>query len=209
MDQLPQGHQDGFDFMAGDGHFPPSISPVPFPGYEFPVAGMTIGYAFGSGESAFGPGGAMAVAEAPLIAPKASPPTRSPRAPRSPHVSKSLATATTLSMGSSDPSVVGGEADGEAAGHAGDESDDGAPKSGGSIMCPFPGCGRSFNHAVNKTLHIRRRHTFDKPHRCDFPGCNKVCTSVNPRVGGNGGLPSPGGRCRARVGVSPVWMWLK
>ena len=48
-------------------------------------------------------------------------------------------------------------------------------KRGGSTsVCPFPGCGKVFNHAVNKTLHIRRRHTFEKPHKCDFPGCDKV-----------------------------------
>ena len=44
----------------------------------------------------------------------------------------------------------------------------------GTMLCPFPGCGRVFNHAVNKTLHIRRKHTFEKPHKCDFPGCDKV-----------------------------------
>ncbi len=44
----------------------------------------------------------------------------------------------------------------------------------GIFGCPFPGCWRTFNHAVNKTLHIRRKHTFEKPHKCDFPGCDKV-----------------------------------
>jgi hypothetical protein len=48
-------------------------------------------------------------------------------------------------------------------------------KSGGAVsVCPFPGCGKVFNHAVNKTLHIRRKHTFEKPHKCVFAGCDKV-----------------------------------
>jgi hypothetical protein len=42
------------------------------------------------------------------------------------------------------------------------------------IACPFAGCGKVFNHAVNRTMHVRRVHTFHKPHKCDFEGCGKV-----------------------------------
>jgi hypothetical protein len=56
-----------------------------------------------------------------------------------------------------------------------EEVDEDDKRGGGSTsVCPFPGCGKVFNHAVNKTLHIRRRHTFEKPHKCDHPGCDKV-----------------------------------
>ena len=39
-------------------------------------------------------------------------------------------------------------------------------------VCQY--CGREFNHAVNRTLHIRRAHTHERPFTCPVEGCDKV-----------------------------------
>ena len=47
------------------------------------------------------------------------------------------------------------------------------PYSTGHIPCPY-GCGRSFKHATQKAIHIRKVHTGERPFVCKVEGCGKA-----------------------------------
>ena len=47
------------------------------------------------------------------------------------------------------------------------------PYSTGHIACPY-GCGRSFKHATQKAIHVRKAHTGERPFTCKFDGCGKA-----------------------------------
>ena len=47
------------------------------------------------------------------------------------------------------------------------------PYSTGHIPCPY-GCGRSFKHATQKAIHVRKAHTGERPFECKHPGCGKT-----------------------------------
>ena len=46
------------------------------------------------------------------------------------------------------------------------------PYSTGHIPCPY-GCGRSFKHATQKAIHVRKAHTGERPFECKHHGCGK------------------------------------
>ena len=47
------------------------------------------------------------------------------------------------------------------------------PYSTGHIPCPY-GCGRSFKHATQKAIHIRKAHTGERPFVCKVESCKKA-----------------------------------
>ena len=47
------------------------------------------------------------------------------------------------------------------------------PYSTGHIPCPY-GCGRSFKHATQKAIHVRKVHTGERPFVCKVDGCGKA-----------------------------------
>mmetsp|Transcript_27324 Transcript_27324/g.93266 ORF Transcript_27324/g.93266 Transcript_27324/m.93266 type:complete len:426 (-) Transcript_27324:194-1471(-) len=47
------------------------------------------------------------------------------------------------------------------------------PYSSGPIACPYQ-CGRTFKHATQKAIHVRKAHTFERPFVCKVEGCNKA-----------------------------------
>lgn len=47
------------------------------------------------------------------------------------------------------------------------------PYSTGHIPCPY-GCGRSFKHATQKAIHIRKVHTGERPFVCKVEDCKKA-----------------------------------
>ncbi len=49
----------------------------------------------------------------------------------------------------------------------------GVPYARGHLTCPYL-CGRTFKHASQRILHVRRSHTFEKPFHCSEEGCDKA-----------------------------------
>jgi hypothetical protein len=47
------------------------------------------------------------------------------------------------------------------------------PYSTGPLPCPF-GCGRSFKHATQKAIHVRKAHTGERPFACPHAGCDRA-----------------------------------
>ena len=47
------------------------------------------------------------------------------------------------------------------------------PYSTGHLVCPF-NCGRTFNHASQRIIHVRKAHTGERPFVCKFEGCSKA-----------------------------------
>ena len=47
------------------------------------------------------------------------------------------------------------------------------PYSTGPLPCPF-GCGRSFKHATQKAIHVRKAHTGERPFACSHEGCERA-----------------------------------
>ena len=47
------------------------------------------------------------------------------------------------------------------------------PYSTGHIPCPF-GCGRSFKHATQKAIHVRKVHTGERPFVCKVEGLSLI-----------------------------------
>ena len=47
------------------------------------------------------------------------------------------------------------------------------PYSTGPLPCPY-GCGRSFKHATQKAIHIRKAHTGERPFVCSNEGCDRA-----------------------------------
>ena len=47
------------------------------------------------------------------------------------------------------------------------------PYSTGPLPCPF-GCGRSFKHATQKAIHVRKAHTGERPFVCPHAGCDRA-----------------------------------
>ena len=47
------------------------------------------------------------------------------------------------------------------------------PYSTGPLPCPY-GCGRSFKHATQKAIHVRKAHTGERPFVCSHEGCGRA-----------------------------------
>ena len=47
------------------------------------------------------------------------------------------------------------------------------PYSTGPLPCPY-GCGRSFKHATQKAIHVRKAHTGERPFVCAHEGCARA-----------------------------------
>ena len=47
------------------------------------------------------------------------------------------------------------------------------PYSTGPLLCPY-GCGRSFKHATQKAIHVRKAHTGERPFVCSHEGCGRA-----------------------------------
>ena len=47
------------------------------------------------------------------------------------------------------------------------------PYSTGPLPCPY-GCGRSFKHATQKAIHVRKAHTGERPFACSHEGCGRA-----------------------------------
>ena len=48
-----------------------------------------------------------------------------------------------------------------------------SPYSTGHLPCPY-GCGRTFKHASQRIIHVRKAHTGERPFKCKFEGCEKA-----------------------------------
>lgn len=53
------------------------------------------------------------------------------------------------------------------------------PYTTGHLTCPYyPDCERTFKHASERVIHVRKVHTGEKPFKCSYEGCDKrFCSS--------------------------------